>query len=236
MKAVKISGYFTRTELLLWISSIFIIIGSYLLFDRSGVLKLISSLVGATSLIFCAKGNPLGQLLIIIFSVFYGIISYSFAYYGEMITYLGLTAPMAVLSLISWLRNPYNGSRSQVAVNRLNSNEIPVMLMLTAAVTAIFCLILKRLGTANIIPSTISIATSFAAIYLTFRRSPLYALAYALNDAVLIVLWSMAASEDISYISVTVCFVIFLVNDIYGFINWQRMKNIQSVESPTEKT
>ena len=26
----------------------------------------------------------------------YGIISYAFAYYGEMITYLGMTMPMAV--------------------------------------------------------------------------------------------------------------------------------------------
>ncbi len=42
----------------------------------------------------------------IIFSLLYGIISYTFSYYGEMITYLGMTMPMAVFALISWLRNP----------------------------------------------------------------------------------------------------------------------------------
>lgn len=32
----------------------------------------------------------------VLFSLLYGIISYAFAYYGEMITYLGMTMPMAV--------------------------------------------------------------------------------------------------------------------------------------------
>lgn len=48
--------------------------------------------------------------------------------------------------------------------------------------------ILRAFNTANIIPGTISVTTSFVAVYLTFRRSPYFALAYAANDVVLIVL------------------------------------------------
>lgn len=70
-------------------------------------MTLAASLIGVTSLIFNAKGNPFGQLLIVVFSILYGAISYSLAYYGEVITYLGMTAPMAVFSLVSWLRNPF---------------------------------------------------------------------------------------------------------------------------------
>ena len=83
--------------------------------------------------------------------------------------------------------------------------------------------ILKHFNTANIIPSTLSVATSFIAVYLTFRRSPYFALAYAANDVVLIVLWTLAAVEDISYLSVIICFILFLVNDLYGFVSWKRM-------------
>lgn len=75
-------------------------------------MTLIASLIGVPSLIFCAKGNPVGQILMIVFSILYGIISYGFAYYGEMITYLGMTLPMAVFSLVSWLRNPYEDKPS----------------------------------------------------------------------------------------------------------------------------
>ena len=60
-----------------------------------------------------------------------------------------------------------------------------------------------------------------------FRRSPYFALAYAANDVVLIVLWILAARENISYLSVIICFVMFLVNDLYGYFSWKRMEKRQ---------
>ena len=197
------------------------------MFDRENYLTLLASLIGVTSLIFNAKGNPFGQLLMVIFSLLYGVISYHFSYYGEMITYLGMTMPMAVFALISWLRNPYNGNKAQVKVNAIGKTENVFMCVATVIVTIMFYFILKYFDTANIIPSTASITTSFLAVYLTFRRSAYFALAYASNDVVLIVLWILASAEEIRYISVVVCFVAFLFNDIYGFISWQKMKKFQ---------
>lgn len=87
-------------------------------------------------LIFNAKGNPFGQLLMIIFSLIYGVISYSFSYYGEMIT-------------------------------------------------------------------------------------------YTTNDIVLIILWTIATMSHISYLSVVICFIAFLFNDLYGFVNWLNIRKRQ---------
>ena len=223
MSLKVISNYFTKTEKILWSSSLFLIVASFCIFDRANYLTLIASVIGTTSLIFNAKGNPIGQVLMIIFSIIYGVISLTFAYYGEMITYLGMTAPMAIVALISWIRNPYNGNKAEVKVNHLKPKEVKLMFLLTVVVTFVFYHILKAFNTANIIPSTISIATSFLAVYLTFRRSAYFALAYASNDIVLIILWTLASVQDISYLSVIICFVMFLVNDLYGFINWRRM-------------
>lgn len=205
-----------------------LIVTSFCIFDRENYLTLAASLIGVTSLIFNAKGNPLGQLLMVIFSLLYGIISYTFGYYGEMITYLGMTMPMAAFALISWLRNPYNGNRAQVRVNNIGKKENAVMWIIAAAVTVLFFFILKHFGTANLVPSTLSVTTSFVAVYLTFRRSPYFALAYASNDVVLIVLWVLASLTDTRYVSVIVCFAAFLVNDIYGYISWKKMEVKQS--------
>lgn len=226
-KIKKLINYFSTTEIILWCSSVVLIVVSFCLFDRENYMTLTASLIGVTSLIFSAKGNPIAQVLMIIFSLIYGIISFSFAYYGEMITYLGMTMPMAIVALISWVKNPYNGNKSQVKVNHIHRKEVAFMVILTAVVSIAFYFILEAFNTANIIPSTISVTTSFIAVYLTFRRSPFFALAYAANDIVLIVLWVMATMTNISYISVVICFGVFLVNDIYGFINWQRMKKKQ---------
>lgn len=225
----KITDYFSKGELILWLSSVTLIIGCFLIFDRTNYINLINSLIGATSLIFIAKGNPVGQGLTIVFSLLYGYISYSCAYYGEMFTYLGMTAPMAVISLISWLKNPYQDSKSEVQVNRLKRSEIVFAFALSAIVMVVFYFILKAFNTANLLISTLSVFTSFLAVYLTFRRSSYYALAYATNDIVLIIMWSLAIIKDTSYISVVVCFVMFLANDLYGFYNWNRMYRRQSV-------
>ncbi len=220
--------YFAPGEWILWGCSVFLVLLSFLLFDRGNYLILTASLIGVTSLIFNAKGNPFGQVLMILFSVLYGIISYTFAYYGEMITYLGMTAPMALFALISWLKNPYKGNRAQVTVNRIKKSEVFLMLLLTAFVTAGFYFILKYFHTANLMLSTLSVATSFLAVYLTFRRSPYFALAYGANDIVLILLWILASKEDVSYLSVVICFTLFFINDIYGFYSWLKMQKMQS--------
>ena len=228
MKALRsLSHYFTKIEWILWGTSVLLILISFLLFDRGSWLTLSASLIGVTSLIFCAKGNPWGQILMILFSLLYGAISFSFSYYGEMLTYLGMTLPMAVFALISWLRHPYQGNHSEVQVDHLRRYEWLFLAFLTAAVTFVFYFLLRALNTANLLPSTISVTTSFAAAYLTFRRNPWFALGYAANDVVLIVLWILAAFENISYLSVVVCFAAFLANDIYGFISWRRMEQRQ---------
>lgn len=227
-KIKKFINYFSKGELTLWCSSIILITVSFLIFDRGNYMTLVASIVGATALIFCAKGNPLGQLLMVLFGAIYGVISYSFAYYGEMITYLGMTVPMAIFSLISWLKNPYNGKKSEVSISHLTKKDIISMVFATLTVTFVFYFILKFLNTANLIPSTISVATSFSAVFLTYKRSPYFALVYAANDVVLIVLWTLAAFTDISYLSVIICFIMFLANDLYSFTNWLKMRKIQS--------
>lgn len=223
-----IKGYFSGTEIMLWSVSALLVLISFLVFDRSSYLTLCASLIGVTYLIFNAKGNPAGQVLVILFSLLYGVISYRFSYFGEMITYLGMTMPMAVFALIAWLRNPFNGNRAEVRVNSISKPETVFMSILAVIVTVVFYFILQAFHTANLIPGTLSVTTSFLAVYLTFRRNPFYAIAYSANDIVLIVLWTMASMTDTRYISVVVCFVVFLINDIYSFFSWQKMKERQS--------
>ena len=166
-KLGKKGAYFSKGELALWFASVVLIIASFVVFDRKNFLTLAASLVGVTSLVFNAKGNPTGQLLMIVFSVLYGIISWEKAYYGEMLTYLGMTAPMAVFALVSWIKNPYDGNKAEVKVNRLKGREYALMFLVSAAVTAGFYFVLKYFNTANLIPSTVSVTTSFVAVYLT---------------------------------------------------------------------
>ncbi|MBQ8146824.1 MAG: nicotinamide mononucleotide transporter [Clostridia bacterium] len=216
----------TKFELILWLSSVVIVAGSFLLLPEKDYLTLIASVIGVTALIFVAKGYVLGQVLCVVFATFYGIISFHFRYYGEVITYLGMTTPMAIMAVVSWLRHPYKGTKV-VEVNKMTKKQVAVMLVLAVIVTIAFYFILSALNTANVVFSTISVATSFVAVYMTYMRSPYYAIGYSLNDIVLIILWILASIENPSYIPMIICFVMFLANDIYGFVNWQRLERKQ---------
>ena len=211
----------------IWITSLFVVVASNVVSGDLNLLTLIAASVGITSLIFAAKGNVWAQILIIIFSILYGIISWRCRYWGEMITYLGMTMPMAIWSTVTWFKNPSEENGNVVAIQKLKCKHIIILLFSSIAVTFAFYLLLRVLNTPNIIFSTISVTTSFIAAALTMLRSSYYALGYALNDIVLIVLWILASRENPMYIPVVVNFFIFFLNDMYGFYSWKKRETKQ---------
>lgn len=224
---MKICSKLSKTEFLILFLSVLTITISFLFVSEKDYLTLAASLIGAAALVYVAKGEPLGQILTVVFSVFYGIISFKFRYYGELITYAGMSAPIALMSAVQWLKNPYKKGRAEVKIARLSKSRVALMLMLTALTTFLFYFALKYFNTANLFFSTVSVATSFSASYLMLFRNPYYAIAYAANDIVLIILWVLASISNIQYIPMVVCFGIFFVNDIYGFVSWQKRKKQQ---------
>jgi len=218
----------TKFEKGLWILSL-IVVGGGSFFTAWNPLNLIASLIGVTALIFVARGDTWGQILTCVFALLYALISWEQRYYGEMITYVGMSAPIAAAAVVEWIRHPYEGTR-EVEVAELTGKKITLIVALSLAVTVVFYFILRYFDTANLIPSTISVTTSFAAASLVLCRSPYYGLAYASNDAVLIVLWVLASLEDAAYVPMALCFVMFFANDMYGFINWTRMHRRQNRE------
>ena len=216
-----------RFEWTLWAVSAILVIAAFLIPEKKDIPSLIASLIGVTALIFVAKGMVLGQALTVAFAVGYGIVSWSQRYYGEMITYLCMSAPMAISAIVSWVKHPYKDS-AEVQVGKLNKRTWLFLSLAAAIVTVAFYFILQALGTANLLVSTLSVTTSFFAASLTFLRSPYYALGYSANDVVLIILWVCSAVSDLSYLPMVLCFVMFLLNDLYGFFNWKRMEKRQA--------
>lgn len=212
----------TKREWSIWLGSIIIVLISNLATKDFDLLTLVAALTGVTSLIFAAKGNVWGQVLMILFSILYGIISFRFRYWGEMMTYLGMTLPMAVWSTITWIENPSENNGNEVQIQSLSKKHIVALCISGIIVTAVYYYILKSFNTPNIIFSTISIITSFIAASLTMLRSSYYAVWYAVNDVVLIILWVLASLKDPAYIPVVVNFSIFFMNDMYGFMSWKQ--------------
>ena len=148
MNIVKSFRNLSKFETMIWCVSIGLILLSFAMVRDSNELTVIASLVGATALIFVGKGDALGQFLTLVFSILYAIISYQFRYYGEMITYIGMTAPTAFIAMVNWLKHPYQ--ECEVEVRVLSRKHYVFLAVSAVLVTGVLGFVLKVFHTANL--------------------------------------------------------------------------------------
>lgn len=221
----------SKFEWALWIFSLVAVTVSFFATSNTDYATLATSLIGVSALIFAARSDAFGLMLMLGFSFVYAFVSYCFRYYGEMIIYLCMQMPVCTASLISWLKHPAKEGSAEVKVGKLTPVYAAIIGVSAAAVTTAFYFILRAFNTENLIVSTISVGTSYIALFLMVLRVPAYAAAFTLNDVVLITLWSFACAKSLNYVPMVVCFSIFLINDVYGFISWTKRKKRQSAEN-----
>ena len=204
----------------------------YFIFNCQDYMNLIGAEIGIISIFFLAKASLFGIGLSLLFSTFYAITSLNYTYYGEAIIYFAFMIPIGIANGIIWFRNRFKGTTE---VEILSSKRIDFILGPTIAAILTFSLfwLLRYLGTENIITSTISLFTSFLALYFQLRRNRFTELFYAANDIVLIVLWTLATIDDISFIPIVTCFLFLLINDLYGFFNWSKIQKRQEIIKET---
>ena len=212
----------------LYICSLCVVTVSALFGDGIDLLSLATSLVGVTALILLAVGDVWGQILSCLFALLYATVSLRLHYYGEAITYLCMSAPASFCSVISWMRHPAERGKNVVKIRPLRPVELFGISLAALGITAGGYFVLAAWSTPQLPVATFSLLTSFFASALMFFRSPYYAIAYTANDAVLIVLWGTACFADLRYLSVVACFVAFLANDLFAFVEWRKRQKKQN--------
>ena len=174
-----------------------------------------------------AKGKYSCYFFGILSTIFYAIVSYINAYYGEVIMDMGCTLPLMIIGLINWLRHQDN--TNTVIIKDMTNRELVVLLLSQAALFMGYYYLLKVFNTANVLASTFSMTSGIIATYLTARRSEYGWIAFIINDIFLIALWSIPVFEgNLNILPILLCPVLLLINDIYGVFSWKKIKIRQS--------
>lgn len=228
----KLLGHWTLFEILFLIFSELTITLCFVFSIDRNIFSFVVSFIGVLSVLLVAKGLTIAPIVNIVYNIIYSILSITEHYYGEAIIYLGLMIPISILSIIAWFKNKNKGAEETVRVNSIKKMEYLYLSIVTIVATVVFYFILKALSTSELIVSTLSLISSAVASYLMLRRSSSYALGFVANDIILIVLWSLAVvNSGIGLLPSVICFVIFLANDIYGFIHWKIEEKKQEEKS-----
>lgn len=226
----KIINYFSPFEWVFYLASVVGLSITFFLTGNREYLKLLCCVIGVSSLMFDAKGNVIGSMCTVVFCLLYSWACYDAKYYGEMFVYLGMSLPMSIMSIITWLRNLRGGKFSEVQTNKIKKLEWFFLFVLTVVISIIFYFILKALNNDELIWSVLGVTTGFFSAYLLMRRSKFYAISYLVNDAILVVLWILESIDNITSLPFVVCFICYMVIDLIGFINWIKLEKMQKAE------
>lgn len=173
-----------------------------------------------------AKGKYSCYIIGIVSTFFYAYVSYSNTYYGEMIIAMCCTLPLMIVGLVNWLK--HQDKENIVIIKEITKKELILVLLSQAIMFVGYYYLLKVFNTNNLLVSTFSVVASIIATYLTARRSEYGFIGFIINDVILIVLWSIPViGGSLNLISVLICPVLLLINDVYGVYNWKRIKNKQ---------
>ena len=158
----------------------------------------------------------------------YCYLSFTQQYWAEAIWHLVFTVPMYIASMINWLKNQHN---KEVKIRKISKKETILFIIGLIVLCTSISLILSYVGAPQPIISAFSVTLSAMANYLAMRRSDFSLIAYCFDDIFIIVLWLIPVIKgEVVLLNVAVTMFAFLINDIYGVINWRKMKAKQDAD------
>ena len=194
---------------------------------KADLLTTACSIIGINTALLLAKGKNLGQLLGILITLLYSILSFKNKYYGEVLIYVFLMLPMFVVGTFSWIKHQ-NKKTNSVEINNIKAKEWIIVSIVFIGVFIGIYYVLKAFNTNELIVSTASVLASLFAVYLQVRRSKYSFSFYIVNDIILFILWGTPVFKgNYTLIPMLLNPVFNFINDLYGFYYWRKTEKIQ---------
>ena len=204
-----------------------IVVSTIGIFFKADLLTTACSIIGINTALLLAKGKNLGQLMGILITLLYSILSFKNKYYGEVLIYVFLMLPMFVVGTFSWIKHQ-NKKTNSVEINNIKAKEWIIVSIIFIGVFIGIYYVLKAFNTNELIVSTASVLASLFAVYLQVRRSKYSFSFYIVNDIILFILWGTPVFKgNYTLIPMLLNPVFNFINDLYGFYYWRKTEKIQ---------
>lgn len=205
-------------------------------FSGGGVLGLIASITGMLSVILVAKGRISNYFFGVIQAIIYGYISYTYAIYGEVMLNLMYYLPMNIIGFFIWKKNKVDDSNSingeQVTAKRMTKKEMIVSVLVVSIAIVLYATLLSSINGSVIgVDSATTILSVYAMILMVKRYAEQWII-WIIVNALSIIMWLIAISyQGGDDYSMVIMWSAFLVNSIYGYINWMRISKPEAIRN-----
>ncbi|MFI8711041.1 nicotinamide riboside transporter PnuC [Brevibacillus brevis] len=215
----------------IWLIS-FTLVTLYLYFALDDTfIGLIASLTGMLSVVLVAKGKTWSYYPGIINVVLYAFVAYGQKYYGEVMLNLLYFLPMQFVGLYLWRKNRVSEVKQNDVKIAILSNRARIWwTILSIIATIAYGFVLKQMGGALPFVDSLTAVLSVIAMLFMVKRLVEQWVVWIIIDLFTIYMWLAAFLKDGSDISMLVMWSAYLVNAIYGLMNWVRQYRKQREE------
>ncbi len=194
------------------------------------LIGLISSISGMLCVVLVAKGKINNYYFGIIQTATYAYISYGYGLYGEAMLNAAFYFPLQFIGIYFWKKNQIGEGTigEDVAVKRLNKKQWVWLSIITVASSALYAELLHLIGGQQVRLDSVAVVVSIIAQILMVKRFAEQWALWILVNVLSIALWAITllktGGNDYNML---VMWTAFLINSIYGYINWIRMSKMQ---------
>jgi nicotinamide mononucleotide transporter len=213
----------------------FTLINIYLFFAWSdSLLGLISSISGMLCVVLVAKGKIANYYFGIVQTLTYAYIAYGYGLYGEVMLNALFYFPVQFIGIYMWNKNKteHGVKGEDVRISSLTRKGWFYTLVSIIILTIGYGFFLKYLGGNLVWTDSATNVLSIAAQILMLKRYTEQWLLWISVNVLSIFLWLGALiSQGGNDFSMLVMWSAFLVNSIYGYVNWRKLSIKQVQEA-----
>jgi nicotinamide mononucleotide transporter len=213
----------------------FTLINIYLFFAWSdSLLGLISSISGMLCVVLVAKGKIANYYFGIVQTLTYAYIAYGYGLYGEVMLNALFYFPVQFIGIYMWKKNKteHGVKGEDVRISSLTRKGWFYTLVSIIILTIGYGFFLKYLGGNLVWTDSATNVLSIAAQILMLKRYTEQWLLWISVNVLSIFLWLGALiSQGGNDFSMLVMWSAFLVNSIYGYVNWRKLSIKQVQEA-----
>ena len=193
----------------------------------SGFIGLVSAMTGMMCVVLVAKGKISNFLFGVINTATYAYISYGYGLYGESMLNALFYLPTQFIGLWMWQRHrSVNKVRDEdIEIKRLSVKGWAIVVASVVVGAYAYMHVLMALDAQQVRIDSVAVVMSVVAqILLTLRYAEQWVL-WILVNLLSIVLWVVTLSQSGgSDYTMPVMWTAFLINSIYGWINWLKLQ------------
>jgi nicotinamide mononucleotide transporter len=212
----------------------FTVVNIYLFFAWSdSLIGLVSSISGMLCVVLVAKGKIANYYFGIVQTLTYAYIAYGYGLYGEVMLNALFYFPIQFIGIYLWKKNKTDQvvKGEDVKVKSLTKTGWLYTVLSILILTAAYGFFLKYLGGKFVWNDAATNVLSIAAQILMLKRFAEQWLLWIAVNVLSITLWlSALISQGGNDFSMLVMWSAFLVNSIYGYVNWRKLYQKQSHE------